>query len=525
MKILIFSVLTVIFAINTFAQDDFMRSSEVKVTKSEPYEVVDSYAKRYFTLSDGSVLSIKNKGKKGNAFIFQKFSGEQLNEVSREVVVVDIPGFNLEYFVELGEKLYMFYSVYDKPNKTEQLFVQEVNQDGSGFLGNEKQLISVSQKIAASYYAGMFSAQGKFRIDTSSDESYLVIKYRLMPEEKDDSKNNDVLGMHVFDQELNKVWGEDIEMPYLESMMRTLDFTIDSKGTGYFLIKKFKEEVNRKNANDVDNQSFAILEIKDGAIQNEEEFDLGEFLIDDVVMKENAEGSVICAGYYRKPKAYGTEGAFITTYSKGQLSDPKFYEFTLDFIKLYNNVSDRRAKKMEKADNEDRLALNNLYMRNIVTMKDGSVALIGEIFYITTYTDSKGNTHTTYHYNDVIITKLRADGELDWMQKLYKRSTVESFRQFSSANNLYVFFTSFGPKEVDGEVVEKKVAAYVTAHKVDSETGEVKKLYLFTRGMIDGQKVYQYSLSRIIPINENNWAVELYIKKKKDMMFKLSFQD
>jgi hypothetical protein len=158
-------------------------------------------------------------------------------------------------------------------------------------------------------------------------------------------------------------------------------------------------------------------------------------------------------------------------------------------------------------------------------MKDGSIALIGEIFYITTYTDSKGNTHTTYHYNDVIITKLDADGELEWMQKLYKRSIVESYRQFSSENNLYVFFTSFGPKEVDGEVVENKVAAYVTAHKIDSETGEVKKLFLFTRGMIDGQKVYQYSLSRIIPIDEKNWAFELYMKKKKDRMFKLSFEE
>lgn len=447
-----------------------------------------------------------------------------MNEISREEVVIGIPGFNLEYFVELGEKLYMFYSVYDKPNKTEQLFVQEVNQDGSGLNGNEVQLLSVPQKISPAYYVG-YSAQGKFRIDTSSDGSYFIIKYRLQPEEKDDSKNNDILGMHVFDQELNKVWGEDIQMPYLESMMRTLDFTIDSKGTGYFLIKKFKEEVNRKNANDVNNQSFAILEIKNGAIQNEEEFDLGENLIEDVVMKENAGGSIICAGYYSTSKSYGTEGAFITTYSNGQLSEPKFYEFTLEFIKLYNNVSERRAKKLEKADNEGRLAMNNLYMRNIVTMKDGSIALIGEIFYITTYTDSKGNTHTTYHYNDVIITKLDANGELDWMQKLYKRSTSESFRQFSSENNLYVFFTSFGPKEVDGEVVENKVAAYVTAHKIDSKSGEVKKLFLFTRGMIDGQKVYQYSLSRIIAINENNWAVELYIKKKKDRMFKLSFEE
>jgi hypothetical protein len=311
----------------------------------------------------------------------------------------------------------------------------------------------------------------------------------------------------------------------MESMMRTLDFTIDSKGTGYFLIKKFKEEVSRKNANDVNNQSFAIMEIKNGAIQNEEEFDLGENLIEDVVMKENTEGSIICAGYYSTSKSYGTEGAFITTYSNGQLSEPKFYEFTLEFIKMYNNVSERKAKKLEKADNEGRLSMNNLYMRNIVTMKDGSIALIGEIFYITTYTDSKGNTHTTYHYNDVIITKLDADGELEWMQKLYKRSIVESYRQFSSENNLYVFFTSFGPKEVDGEVVENKVAAYVTAHKIDSETGEVKKLFLFTRGMIDGQKVYQYSLSRIIPIDEKNWAFELYIKKKKDRMFKLSFEE
>src|SRR5690606_32176911 len=125
---------------------------------------------------------------------------------------------------------------------------------------------------------------------------------------------------------------------------------------------------------------------------NEFEFSLGDYLIANVYMKENINGDMICAGYYSKPRSYGIDGTFVSILdSKGNLTEPRLYEFSLEFIKKYNRISERGKAKMEKSDENGNLALANLRMRDVKILSDGGIVLAGEIFYITTYTDSKGN--------------------------------------------------------------------------------------------------------------------------------------
>ncbi len=531
MKIINLTLLFFLGSLSLFAQDDEMeRSSEVKITKSEPYPVVDAYSKSYYPIDGNSILGVKIQGKKQNKFIFQVFSGPQMNLKNSVTELMEEKGFNFEYIKRMKDKLYFFYSIYDKPNTTEQLFVRSINMSEGGFDSEPTLLVSVSRKISGSYYY-RYSAQGKFNIDVASNGETFVIKYRYNPEEKDDSKNTDMIGMQVFNSSnLEKIWSNDFTMPYTESMMDNLDFAVDSEGNGYFLIKKYKEEVTRKNREDADNQSLAILIAGSNGELNEVEFSLGDKLISNVFMKENNKGDIICAGYYRKPKSYGIDGTFVSILdSKGDLSEPKFYEFSLDFIKKYKRISERGKKKMEKADENDNLAMSSLYMRDVAVLADGGIVLAGEIFYITTYTDSKGNTHTTYHYDDVIVVKINANGELGWMQKFPKRSTFESFKLFTSAKYTYVLFSD-NPKNADlpedqGPHASFAKERFVIAYRTNNATGERKHLALFGFKEIDGTPVYQYSLNRVIGLTDNSFAVEMYIKKKSDMMFKVEFEE
>lgn len=528
MKIINLTFLFLIGSWSLIAQDEIQLPSEVKITKSEPYPVVDALSKMYLKIDNNNVLAVKIQGKKQNKFVFQVLSGENLNLKSSKTELMDEPGFNFEYIMEIADKHYFFYSVYDKPNSTEQLFVRTINTSEGGFSDEAKLLVTVDKKLSGSYYY-KYAAQGKFRIDVSSDRETFVIKYRHNPEEKDDSKNTDIIGMHVFDKDLNPIWNNDFTMPYTESMMDNLDFAVDSHGNGYFLIRKFEEEVSRKNSQDPENQSLAILITSPNGELNEVEFDLGENLIDNVIMKENKKGDIICAGYYRKPKSYGVDGTFVSILdSKGNLSNPKFYEFSLDFIKQYRRVSERSKKKMEKAEDEGKLSINNLYMSRVVVLEDGGIVISGEIFYVTCTTDSKGNTHCVNHYDDVIVVKINADGELGWMQKYFKRSTTESFDLFASEKYTYVLFLDAlrnASMTDDGEITDKVKGDYVTAHRIDNASGERKFLPLFDRKVIDGVPVYQYRLNRVIPIDDNSFAIELYIKKKSDMMFKVEFEE
>jgi hypothetical protein len=527
MKIINLTLLFLIVSLTLFAQDDeeMKRSSEVKITKSEAYPVVDAYQKMYYAIDGNSVLGVKAQGRAGNKFIFQVFEGANMNLKSSVTELIEEKGFRFEYIIEIKDKLYFFYSIYDKPNTTEQLFVRSINTKEGGFDSDAKLLVAVSKKMSG--YSGV---SGKFSIDVASNGDVFAIKYRYKPEEKDDSKNTDVIGMHVFDSNLEKVWNNDFVMPYTESFMDNLNFAVDSEGNGFFLIRKYKEEVSRKNNNDPSNQSLAILIAGAGGEFNEVEFSLGEYLIADVYMKENKNGDIICAGYYRKPKSYGIDGTFVSILDdKGNLSDPKLYEFSLDFIKKYKRISERGQKKMEKADENDNLSMSNLRMREVKVLADGGIVLAGEIFYITTYTDSKGNTHTTYHYDDVILVKINADGELGWMEKFPKNSTFESFRLMTSDSYSYVLFLDNIRNETmtdDGNIDKEVKGSYgVMAHRVDNKTGERKYLPLFDSRKIDETAVYQYSLNRVIALTDNSFAIELYIKKKSDMMFKVEFEE
>lgn len=531
MKIFNLTVLFLLGNLSLFAQDDEMeRSSEVKITKSEPYPVVDALSKMYYPINSNTILGVKIQGKKQNKFIFQIFSGEQMNLKSSVTELMEEKGFNFEYIMRMKDKMYFFYSIYDKPNTTEQLFVRSINTSEGGFDSEAKLLVSVPKKITGSYYY-RYSAQGKFNIDVSSTGETFVIKYRINPEEKDDSRNTDMIGMQVFNSStLDKIWSHDFLMPYTESMMDNLDFAVDSHGNGYFLIRKYKEEQTRKNREDADNESLAILIAGSAGELNEVEFTLGDKLISTVYMKENSKGDIICAGYYRKPKSYGIDGTFVSILdSKGTLSEPKLYEFSLDFIKKYKRMSERGKKKLEKADDKDDLSLNNLYMRDVEILADGGIVLAGEIFYVTTYTDSKGNTRTTYHYDDVIVVKINANGELGWMQKFPKRSTFESFKLLVSEKYTYVLFSD-NPKNADisedqGPHASFAKERFVIAYRTNNATGERKHLALFGFKQIDGTPVYQYALNRVIGLTDNSFAVELYIKQKSDMMFKVEFEE
>lgn len=530
-KMLCLAIAAVLISYAAQAQinDELPRASNVTLTKSDPYQVIDGI-KYYFSDNEGGILAIKILGRSGNLFNFQKFSGDRLNLLKTKSEIIEIVGFNLEFFKEINGKLYMFYSVYDKLSQNEQLFVRSINFESGGFNKDDKLLVKTNRKLAASYFSG-YTAQGKFSLDLSSDESTFIIKYRYPPENRDDSKNNDILGVSVFSHELEELWKDDLKMPYTESLMDNLDFTIGSNGSAYFLVRLYKEEKTRENAKDPNNESLAILTATPDGEVNEAEFRLkDEYVLDDVILAENAKQDIICAGYYRKRGSYGADGSFIVIMDKnGNLEEGKYYEFSIDFIKMYKRLSERGKKKMEEKEEEGELAMSNLYMRSVRLLDDGSVVLAGEIFYITTHTDSKGNTRTVYHYDDVILVKINPDGELGWVQKFPKRSTSESFKLMASANYTYVLFSDNPNNSIlaidQNPMAGGGAARQVIAWRVGNNSGEREYLPLFGYREIEGTPVYQYSLGRVVGLSENSFAVEMYIKQKKDMMFKITLNE
>lgn len=498
-------------------------SKNVNITHSNGYPVIDAYSKKYFKTEDG-ILSIKTVGRKNNEFIFQKFSGNNLNETSRITELLDGPQFNVLSFnpfgfYEIGEKIQFLYSLKDKGSDKQELFALEVNIEKGGFIGDSKSLLKITEKLSTYY---------NFSIDFSEDKEKIIIRYNYAPEIKKDSESKAKIGMAVFNSELEKLWDNDITMPETENLLTVKDFTIDSYGNGYFLLRKSAEEITRKTAQDPDNFSLSILKVDENGAGEETSFKIQDKIIDNVLIKENKNGDIVCAGYYRKPKTYSIDGVFTAVLSQdGSLTQPSLYEFSLDLIKKYRSISEKGERKLQEKEDKGELGMSHLQMRSIEVLSDGSTLLTGEIFYITTSTDSKGNTTTTYHYNDIILTKINVDGEVDWMKKIPKKSTRDSYRQFISDDFIYI---TFSDNPLNATLAEDKTPAYAIpiaciAYKIELEEATHEYLTLFSLKMIDEIPVYQFNLNRIVPISDNEFTVEMYIKKKQDMMFKVEFEE
>jgi len=199
---------------------------EVEIGKA--YPVVDAKIKEYFYYND-EILSIKI----GGEIIVQKFNAKSLDQKSRKEVATkkSLPrGYEHEEFVQVGDKVFEFYNVWDKPNETEQIFVQEISF-GKMDLENNRRISKISGKVQ--------SSMGKDKIDIydSFDQSKFLMTYRRHPKVKSDKVNKDVIGMTVFDGDLKVIWEKEITMPYTEAMMDNLGYTVDSRGNAYLLAR------------------------------------------------------------------------------------------------------------------------------------------------------------------------------------------------------------------------------------------------------------------------------------------------
>ncbi len=527
---LLFSVL-LITGLNSAAQFELPRSKNVAVTKSAPYQVVDANSKQYFSFGPEDVLAVKILGKKYDSFLFQKFEGDRLTLKGTEAGKIDVKGYEYWGIRKMKNKLFLFYYVSPEKDRYD-FYAREINADKGGFVGSAKLLFSETNGVTNPPWAWRYlSYGGFFSIDFSEDENYFVIKYTLKPKIKRDSKNKAEVAMHVFNNDLEKVWNNIYTMPYTENMMHNMDFTVDSEGLGYFLIKKYKLEPTSKDIkNDPSNETFAILYTNGKDPIEEFTFKMRDNFIDNVILKENAKGDIVCAGYYKKPKSESVDGIFITSLqSNGQFNEPKFFEFSPEFIKEYTEPSKKQEKRMAKAEEEGTLGLANLEMRTLNSMADGSLLLTGEVFKVVTYTDSKGNTRTTYYYLDIVVAKITADGELLWLERIPKLSITESYKVFLSKGFTYLMFTD-NPKNAELKKDQKPNASrgddrQVIVYRFDNKTGERQYMPMFGFKEIDGTPVYQYGLNRVTGLTETSFAVEMYIKDKKDMMFKIEFTE
>lgn len=524
-------MLSLILFTGVFGQEEQITlSKEFSLSTSDPYPVVDG-GKRYYSRG-GEVLAVKSiKGQ----WIFQKFSGSNLNENLRNIELKPKEAFVVEGYIELGERIYMFYSTYDKANDKEKLYVREIDFENAKFSGQAKLLFDVKGKVGTTQT--MAQRYDKFTFELNFDEDKLLVRYRMVPAQKNDDVSKDKIGMHVFDTSLNELWSGIVKMPYTEKKMNNIDYTIDNAGNVYILAEIYKDNTTKRETKEGNPNYFLEMIRVDSGDQSvtSSKIEAKDKFVDAISFFEGKNEELILAGYYEKNFQGGVDGVFmIKINGEGELYGEVSYEIPSEIIKQY--MSEKSQEKVDKIEAKGKLTISNLKLRNVVFNEDGSIALIGERNYSVTNCDSKGNCTTTYFYMEMLLTTIGSDGELQYMKKLPKHQRGSLYRggmgfyYFGSEMNHYMLFMD-NLKNVN-LTMDKAPAAhsdgrggFLTGYKVNKETGETERVSLFDIRNVNGMELYQFETSRIIQINDNEFAVECYIKGKQDIMLKLTLNE
>jgi hypothetical protein len=360
-----------------------------------------------------------------------RFDTKSLSKTSEKRIELkeESKNFNSEEVAEFNSNYFWIHSDWEKGSEKEFLYYDKIDVS-TGKISEENHKMFETTKVAGTAVASgfyQFKIANKYVYNYDAEHTKLLVSYRLTPLERNDKKNYDKIGIQVFDENLNKIWGNEFTMPYTEAIMDNSDFSIDNKGNAYLLAKVYDSDSRREKDKNTDKPAYhyEILKFtKDNKQITHTSIVIGDFYIKETSLIENAlHEMIISCTYSKKSKGNGTDGVFLAILDPGgKVIKYKngYYEFPLDELEKFESA--RTKKRMEKKDDYE---APNLKVRNVLVEGDGSVFLTCEEYHyvVNTYTNSSGRTYTTYtyYYDDIIAAKINASGKFDWLRKIPKR--------------------------------------------------------------------------------------------------------
>ncbi len=515
-------------------------SPDFTISKSEPFKVVDAKSKEYVAVEDGNfTIAVKTDGER---ITIQKFDVKGMKEIARNVYE-DFPKYTkIQKLLKIDGRVYYVFEAYNKKAKTFSVYSREIDIANTSFnkinkLFTTKGPVVVTGEIKQAASAGTFFNFGimpKFEVVVSFDESKILIRYRNKPKVKDDSKNKDILGFYVFDNKFNQIWGKEVKMPHTEEDMNNLAYSVTGDGTAFMLAK-----INKS-------KSFELITVTEAGLKNQKLPIKKGLLFDEFHLKESANGNILAAGYYNNGTEFKADWTGSMTLSRnvnglyvfeigkdGIVNWEHDYPFSLKLIKQY--LSDRQKKKADKRESKEKAGINDLLLRNFIVNDDGSIVIIGEVSYTRKEMWMTSMTYVT-HFSNMVVTKIDPSGNLAWQKKLPKNQAALA-NKYESVGGLGMSYIQgegahyliFADNRKNAKLTMDKPAephkggfgGYLTAYKIDDDTGEIEKHLILDLTDIKGVKAYQFYVTRIFEAMDKTFLLEVYIKGKKDMVVKM----
>lgn len=315
---------------------------------------------------------------------------------------------------ELNSTIHVFSVLNDKKAKTKTLYLHSLNK--------QTLIASSGEKITTlDYDEGSRRNSGGFEVILSEDGSKILVFY-YTPLIKDEPET---FGAIVFDNNMEVLWENIYSLPYNDEFFTLNEIFLGNNGQLFLTGKKYS--VKKYGSPDPKNYNIILLSSsEDGDELLENPIVLNDYYISDITAKMLPNNDIVCSGFTTsKSKSWSVNGVFyiLIDHKTREIELTSTKPFEYEFIK--EGMTEKQEKKTDKqkAKGKD-IELPNFIFKDFIVKENGGALVVAEQYYVivTSYTDSKGNTHTTYHYyyNDIIAISINPSGEIEWASKIQK---------------------------------------------------------------------------------------------------------
>lgn len=464
-----------------------------------------------------SISGNRYMGKIINASRFQdnlRYSrfDEKTLELEQELIYeVEMAVYEGQQFI--GGNYIFLNSEYDQANDSELLLATVIDARSGELLKKQVAILGTKGRIPAHHFQ-----RTKFHLEVSADSSKLLVHYKRFPVIKDASKNRDIVGLYVFDKELNLISGGEYKLPKKESEMTPDQYAVSNVGHVYIttLVKARKRDSKGKwktiNAvqvliMDFESEEFNIADMKTkGAYVSE--VDLIEF-----------DKHLYLYGYYRKENNGLIEGFYISNISNPESMESIYLYEIPDglFGKFESGGLQAKYSKLQKKQLP--IGLNTVHKPKLKFFANG------EMLFSIEETDLK---YSATNYLDAYLVKVGSDWSMDWAQKIpkYQRGSSISYFSFRHVldNDKHIILFTDHPENDNLQEDRPPINyaggpnAIVKAYIIDDNSGAINPLTILNCSDLNGDRTYSTDVDRFQHMGNGRFVYSAYRKEKNSLI-------
>ena len=290
----------------------------------------------------------------------------------------------------------------------------------------------------------------------------------------------------------------------------------DEDGTLYFLGKSYENDSRQRKKKGKANYHFELTKVNKQTQKTVSFKEPEKFIGSLSLVKKN--NQLTCIGFYGDQKEYKYNGIAVFKLNPNSLTidKKKFNPFSEEFLSdKYGNNEARKKRKSKKG-------ITNIDFRSVEALDNGDLVINAEEFFITTHMVSNGNggftTITTYHFNDIISSRIDTNGNLLWARNINKAQTGfknSSFTPITVDKTTYLFINC-------SDKIKKLNGDRIAFGQSSAKKSNLYCIMIDSNGKIDFKKLIDDKDSKVFykvnngTVSEKGNEIIFLGKKKKD---------